>query len=122
APRRPLPWLRIGAYLTGAAALFLFGWLLGRREMPEAKDPIETVRTVVHEKLVDVFHDKLVPYASAERALVAALVKRNAQLVQTASVKERLDTLLDMADDCRTHVLTMIERGPRDQVPLTIEL
>src|ERR1051325_7910361 len=122
-PRRPLPWLRIGAYLTGAAAIFLFGWLLGRRDVEPADAAALVGQPIVREKLVDVVRDKLVPvYSSAERDLVEALVKRNAQLVQAASVKERLDVLLDMAGDCRAHVLTMIDQGPRDQVPLTIEL
>src|SRR4249920_2728819 len=30
-PTNPWRWARIGAYLTGAAALIVLGWLLGRR-------------------------------------------------------------------------------------------
>jgi hypothetical protein len=42
--------------------------------------------------------------------------------VQASQVKDRVETLLDMADDCRQHALTLIEQGPRDQLPLTIDL
>lgn len=121
-PRAPFPWRRFTAYVVSAAALLLFGWLLGRRDAPEPTEDPKTIE-VVREKLVDVLRDRFVMVpSSAERDLVAKLVQRNARLVQSATVKDRLDTLLDMADDFRTHVTTLLERGPRDQLPHAIEL
>jgi hypothetical protein len=72
-------------------------------------------------KLVEVTRDKII-HSSAERNLFNSLIKRNALLVQTSQAKQRLETLLDMADDCRQHVLTLLEQGPREHLPLTINL
>ena len=37
-------------------------------------------------------------------------------------MKDRLEALLDMADDCRQHALALIDQGPPDSLPLTIDL
>jgi hypothetical protein len=123
------PWLRYGVYLAGMAALVAIGFWLGREPAvePVPTAPVEIVRTVevVREKVVpvDVVREKIVTINStADRNLFAALLKHNAQLVQTSQSAERLETLLDMAEDCRQHALTLIEQGPRDSLPLTIEL
>jgi hypothetical protein len=126
-PRQPAAWLRYGAYLTGAAALIAFGWLIGR-----LVEPVETIKTVevvrempvevIREKTVEIFRDKLVPaHSQSDRSLFAALVKRNAQLVQTSQSEDRIETLLNMADDCRQHALALIANGPRDALPLTVD-
>src|SRR5207237_685639 len=95
----------------------------------EPPAPIETIRTVevIREKpierLVEIFKDKIITVpTSADRELFAALLKRNAQLVQALQATDRLTTLLDMADDCRAHALTLMTDGPRDTLPMTIEL
>ena len=106
------PWVRRGAFLTGAAALLLFGWLLGQSNAPP-----ESVKTV------EVFRDKIIAVNSmAERHLLTSLIKRNVLLVQASQAKERLDILLEMANDCRQHALTLLEEGPRDHLPLAIDL
>ena len=120
--RRPWIWLRRGAFGAAAAALIAFGWFLGHRS-----EPIETIRTVevFRDKIntVEVFRDKIVRVESpAERQLFASLIKRNALLVQALQTTDRLDTLLDMANDCRQHALTLIEHGPREHLPLAINL
>ncbi len=113
-----LPWMRYGAYLSGAAAMIAIGWLLGRQDEPTIA-PIEIVR----EKLVEVVREKTITVLThTDRPLIVSLLKRNARLVQSGDVKDRLETLLDMADDCRQHALTLIDQGPRDQLPLTIDL
>jgi hypothetical protein len=122
-------WYRFAGYLTGAAAMIAVGWFVGRQFEPEPPEPIVSTRTVEVirekpvEKLVEVFKDKNVPAASSpDRGLFAALLKRNAQLVQALQSADRLIALLDMADDCRKHALTLIADGPRDSLPMTIEL
>jgi hypothetical protein len=118
-------WYRFVGYLTAAAAMIVIGWFLGTR----LTEPTETIRTVEVirekpvEKLVEVFRDKIITVqAPADRELFAALLKRNAQLVQALQASDRLTALLDMADDCRQHALTLIADGPRDSLPMTIEL
>src|ERR1019366_4099744 len=119
-PPPSFPWLRVGGYLTAAAALIALGWFLGGRHEPSDAlpgSPIETVKTL------EVFRDKIVLVnSSADRNLFAALLQRNARLVQAAQSEDRVEALLDMADDCRRHALTLIEQGPRDSLPMTIEL
>jgi len=128
APARTPTWNGwwVGAYFLGAAALLVFGFLLGRYgEVPEVLDPVERVRTVVEfrDKTVEVIRDKMVTVQSqADRGLFSSLLKHNARLVQASQSLERLGTLLDMADDCRLHALTLIEQGPRDALPLTVGL
>lgn len=125
-PKAPWPWGRWGAFLTGAAALLLFGWLVGRfggtSEVPTPTEVIKPVE-VVREKIVEKIRDRVVHvHSSAERDLFATLLKRNARLVQASQPSDRLEALLDMADDCRQHALTLLEHGPRDSLPLTVEL
>lgn len=118
-PKTPWPWLRYGTYLSGAAALIVIGWLMGEFSKRPLGEPIEKIRT----EFVDVVRERIITVQShADRSLVALLLKRNSRLVQTSQVKDRVETLLDMADDCRQHALTLIEQGPRDQLPLTIDL
>jgi hypothetical protein len=122
-PSVPWRWLKAGAYLIGAAALIIFGWHLGRlgddRNVPG--DPIEKIKTVVEFR--DRVQEKIIEVQSpADRVLFAKLLRHNAQLVQSAQVGDRLEALLDMADDCRQHAWTLIEQGPRDALPLTIDL
>jgi hypothetical protein len=120
-PGQAWRWGHVAAYLTGAAALILFGWSLGRYGETPQVVPIETLKTV--EIIRDQFRDKIVRvHSESERNLFTTLLKRNARLVQASQVAERLDTLLDMADDCRQHALTLIEQGPRESLPLTIKL
>jgi hypothetical protein len=131
-------WTRLAGYLSGAAALVLIGWFFGR-----PGQPIETVQTVevfkdklvpvevFRDKTVEVFRDKiktvevvrdkLVP-TPADRELFASLMKHNAELVQATGVPDRLSSLLDMANDCRLHALTLLDRGPREYLPLTINM
>jgi len=125
APTQDGSWWRLGGFLIGAAALIAFGWVLGHFSTPEAKtpEPIETTKTVevIREKLVEVYRDKIVP-ASPDRELIAALVKRNARLVKSAQARERLEALLDMADDCRHHARGLIDHGPREMLPTALDL
>jgi hypothetical protein len=126
-PRLP-GWARIAAYLAGSIALILIGWVLGRYVEPAEVapgNPVETVKTVFVDKTVEVikFQDKIVHVPlQSDRSLFTVLLKRNARLVQASAPSDRLDTLLDMADDCRQHALTLIEQGPHDTLPMTIEL
>jgi hypothetical protein len=118
-------WYRFAGYLTGAAAMIAVGWFVGRNFEPTPLEPIVSTRTVeiIREKPVEVFRDKIVPVpSSGDRGLFAALLKRNAQLVQALQAADRLVALLDMADDCREHATTLIAEGPRDSLPMTIEL
>jgi hypothetical protein len=115
--------------LTGMAALIAIGFFLGHEPAvePVPVPPTEIVKTVevVREKIVpvEVVREKIVQINStADRNLFAALLKQDAQLVQTSQRAERLNTLLDMAEECRQHALTLIEQGPRDSLPLTIDL
>ncbi len=117
-PNQPWRWARLGAYLTAAAALIALGWLVGRHVgniqiVPGDPKVITEFRDKIQEKIVN---------SPAERILFATLLKRNARLVQASQSSDRLDTLLDMADDCRQHALTLIEQGPRDSLPMTIDL
>jgi hypothetical protein len=128
-PKQPWPWVRYGVMLTGAAALIVIGFLLGHEPAvdPVPAPPIEVIKTVevVREKVVpvEVIREKIVSINStADRNLFAALLKHNAQLVQTSQTADRLNTLLDMAEDCRQQALALIEQGPRDSLPLTIDL
>ncbi|MBI2808381.1 MAG: hypothetical protein HYX68_25620 [Planctomycetes bacterium] len=119
APKPPARWWRWGSYVGAAAALVAIGWLLGKSwdASPEGVDSSEKTGTV------EVVRDRIVTvHASAERGLTALLLKRNAQLVQSAQAKDRLETLLDMADDCRQHAIKLIDQGPRDYLPMTIDL
>lgn len=111
-------WHRLGLYVAGAAALILVGWFLdhGRDIAPSVK----TVE-VFRDRTVEVVRDRIVAgNSAADRTLFTSLIKRNVVLVQAAEAAQRLQTLLDMADDCRQHALTLIEKGPRDYLPLTI--
>lgn len=123
-PTQPWRWARLGAYLIGTAALVMLGWYLGRqtdnvRVVPG--EPIEKIKIVTEFR--DKIQEKIVQvHSPAERILFATLLKRNARLVQSSQATDRLDTLLDMADDCRQHALKLIEQGPRDALPLTIDL
>ena len=120
-PAQAWRWGHVAAYLTGTAALILFGWTLGRYGETPQLVPIETLKTV--EVIRDQFRDKIVlVHSESDRNLFTTLLKRNARLVQASQVGERLDTLLDMANDCRQHALMLIEQGPRDSLPLTIDL
>src|SRR5207253_1982406 len=124
-PKLRWPWTRAVGYLGAGAALLFLGWLLGRHWEPldpGAAAPPRTVE-VIREKTIEVFRDKIVNVESqADRQLFAALLERNARLVQSKQVSERLGALLDMADDCRQHALKLIEEGPRESLPFTIEL
>jgi hypothetical protein len=128
-PKQAWPWLRYGALLTGMAALIAIGFLLGHEPAVELvpAPPVEIVKTVevVREKLVpvEVVREKVVQVNStADRNLFAALLKHNAQLVQTSQSAARLEALLDMAEDCRQHALMLIAQGPCDSLPFTIDL
>jgi hypothetical protein len=116
-PKAPWPWWRLGAYLTAAAALIGLGWLVGRQGDRVDIEPkiVTEFRDRVEERIVQV-------QSPAERILFSTLLKRNARLVQSSQPSDRLDTLLDMADDCRKHVETLIEQGPRESLPLSIDL
>ncbi len=126
-PRSAWPLIRFASYLTAAAALIVLGFFLGRGEVHEQAplDPVERERIVevFKDRPVEIFRDRIVMVDSpGDRDLFAALLQRNARLVQAAQVRDRLEALLDMADDCRHHALTLIEQGPRDSLPLTIDL
>lgn len=117
------PIARIAAHLSAAAALLLTGWLLG--QLTSGNAPNEIIRTVevVREKPIEVIREKLVQVESpGERQLFASLLGHNARLVQSAKLNDRIDTMLDMADECRKHALKLIDIGPRDALPLTIDL
>lgn len=119
-PTRVWNWRRVGSYLAGAAALILIGWFLGRIPGQPESGRVEPIVSI---KTVEVLRDKLIPvHSAAERTFVAALLKRNARLVQTSQARDRLETLLDMAADCRQHALALMEHGPRDTLPMTIDL
>jgi hypothetical protein len=126
-PRTPWQWWRHGAYLSGAAALIAVGFWLGYEPASEPVPPqtVEVVKTVevIRDRPVEVVREKIVTVTvPADRPLFAALLRHNAELVQTSQSLERVEALLDMAEDCRQHALTLIEQGPRDSVPMTIDL
>jgi hypothetical protein len=125
-PKSAWPVVRFLGYLTGAAALVALGWLLGRGENLVERDELpvrERIVEIVKEKPIEVVREKIIKVESiSDRNLVASLLQRNARLVQSAEVKDRLDALLDMADDCRQYALTLIEQGPPDALPVTMDL
>jgi hypothetical protein len=126
-PRSAWPFIRFAGVLTAAAALIVLGFFLGRDgfhgQAPAELVERERIVEVIKEKPVEIFREKIVKVDSQmDRSLFAALLQRNARLVQSTQVKDRLEALLDMADDCRQHALTLIEQGPRDSLPLTIDL
>lgn len=112
----PRTWVRGACWLAGAAALILFGWLLGHRA-----DTPEKVK-IAEAPPVEVKPVEKVVRTSVERDLFATLIKRNVQLVQATEAKDRLDALMDMADDCRQHALLVIEKGPHDHLPQVIDM
>ncbi len=121
---RRATWLHYGAYLAGMSALIAVAFILGHQSTPE---PVEIVRTVEveREKIVpvEVIREKIVAvHSTTDRNLFAALLKQNTQLVQSAQPADRLETLLDMAEACRQQALTLIQQGPRDSLPMTIDL
>ena len=90
------PWARIAAYVSVAAALLIVGLLIGLGLGNPT--PHEVVRTVevIREMPVEIIREKFVPVESqAERQLFATLPRQNSQLVQSAKLKDRLETLLD---------------------------
>lgn len=122
-------WFRLGVMVTGMAAMLTLGFFAGRTLAPPVVvpgEPVEIVKTieVIREKPIEVIREKIVTVSTtpSDREFVGALLKRNALLAQTSDAKERLETLLDMADDCRQHAVTLIQKGPRDALPLTIDL
>ncbi len=87
-----LPFVRFVGFLTAAAALMVLGWFLGRGEFfqREPNEPLEKVKLVevIKEKPIEVIREKIVKIESpGDRHLFAALLKRNARLVQSPQVK-----------------------------------
>lgn len=127
-PVRRNAWLRYGGMLVGMAAAVVLAFVLGHWSKGETEQtPVEIVKTVevVREKIVpvEVVREKVVASRStADRELFAALLKRNAQLVRATKSAERIQCVLDMAEDCRQHALALLVHGPRDSVPAVIDL
>ena len=91
----------------------------------EIAKTVEVVREkiVTKEVPIEVVREKIVSVpAVADRKLFAALLERNADLVQATKSVDRIRCLLDMAEDCRRHALSQMANGPRDTLPATIDL
>lgn len=113
-------WKRLALSAASVAALTFLAYFVGRQERQSVSTPpVEIIR----EKVVEVVREKPATAGSpSDRALFTLLLKRNSKLVHATQAKDRLDALLDMADDCRQHALALIAHGPRDSLPITVEL